>query len=239
METYKTQEITEETLVAKDVSERKIIRWSPEVAYSVGVIVVDGELSPDGLYIELVSKNREQVQNVKDFLQVQAKITAHDGGKLGKGKARYKMRWRNAELHHFLNGIGFKPYKSLSLGELKIPDEYFFDFLRGCQDGDTCFSSYLDPYWRENNLFYLVFSSASFEHIIWLQETIYRLAGVKGSIARSGNTARVSNLKYAKMEAIVVLSHMHLASVIVPPSRKKLKINRALAIVGISLVPSG
>lgn len=53
---------------------------------------------------------------------------------------------------------------------MKIPGKYFFDYLRGCFDGDGCFYSYWDPRWRSSHMFYLEFISASKNHIDWLQK---------------------------------------------------------------------
>ena len=75
------------------------------------------------------------------------------------------------------------PRKSLTMGKLKIPNKYFFDFLRGCFDGDGCFYSYWDPRWRSSHMFYLEFVSASKKHINWLQNELKKK--LDASVAQS------------------------------------------------------
>lgn len=35
------------------------IKWSPEFAYAIGLLVTDGNLSPDGRHLNFTSKDRE------------------------------------------------------------------------------------------------------------------------------------------------------------------------------------
>ena len=72
--------------------------------------------------------------------------------------------------------IGLMPNKTKIIGAVKIPNNYFFDFLRGHFDGDGTFYSYWDPRWRSSHMFYVVFASASLKHIIWLQKDPYDLS---------------------------------------------------------------
>ncbi len=47
--------------------------WSPELAYVVGIIATDGNLSPDGRHINITSKDEEMVQTVKKLLRLDNK----------------------------------------------------------------------------------------------------------------------------------------------------------------------
>jgi len=81
------------------------------------------------------------------------------------------------------------PAKSLTLGPLSVPDEYFTDFFRGCIDGDGSVLIYTDRYHvakKESYVYerlYVSIVSASHSFIEWLQTTVSRLIGVEGSIA--------------------------------------------------------
>lgn len=39
------------------------IKWSPEFAYAIGLLVTDGSLSKDGIHIDFTSNDKEQLVN--------------------------------------------------------------------------------------------------------------------------------------------------------------------------------
>jgi intein-encoded DNA endonuclease-like protein len=106
-----------------------------------------------------------------------------------------------------------------------MPNEYFFDFLRGSFDGDGSFYSYWDKRWKSSFLFYLSFVSASLRHLMWLRKSIARFLGVKGHIDFSGG---VYQLKYAKREAEIILDRMYYSPRIPKLERKFKKVQTAL-----------
>jgi len=147
----------------------------------------------------------------------------------------YRVQWSDVTLYDFFLEIGLTSKKSLTIGALYIPDEYFFEFLRGSFDGDGCFYSYFDPRWKSSFMFYMMFSSGSEAHINWLQETINRLIGLKGHVTHGKKGNGIHNLKYAKKESLILLYHLYKNKEVPHLSRKKLKINDALRIVGESI----
>ena len=149
------------------------------------------------------------------------------------------MQWGDVVLYQFLLDIGLTSKKSLTLGALCIPDKYFFDFLRGCFDGDGCFYSYFDPRWKSSFMFYLNFVSASEAYTNWIRATVFRLVGMKGHISKTLGDGKkkhdMFSLRYAKKEGLVVLQKMYSSRRVVHLSRKRLKIVKALRIVNLSL----
>ncbi|HEX7017458.1 MAG TPA: LAGLIDADG family homing endonuclease, partial [Patescibacteria group bacterium] len=144
------------------------------MAYIVGLITADGCLSNDGRHIIFVSKDLEQVQNFSNILKLEGKIALKKGGYTGR-KEYYFVQFSNVNLYRFLVSLGLHPNKSKSLGKLSIPDDYFADFLRGCLDGDGFTYSYLDKRWRSSFMLYTGFTCASYDHLNWMNESIYRL----------------------------------------------------------------
>src|SRR5215813_12786378 len=57
-----------------------------------------------------------------------------------------QLSWRDRALYVWLSEIGLTPAKSLSLGPLAVPDQYFADFFRGCIDADSSVLVYIDRY---------------------------------------------------------------------------------------------
>lgn len=206
--------------------------WSAELAYAVGLIATDGCLSSSGRHINLTSKDTEQLQNFMRCIGREIKISTKKSSFVPKGITY--VQFGDVVLYDFLLSIGLTPHKTKTISKLAIPEEYFFDFLRGHHDGDGSFYSYYDPRWRSSFMFYLQFISASKTHVEWIRSELYRRLGVKGHITSSKGSC-VIQLKYAKAESIKVLKKMYPRPDVICLSRKRLKIERALRIVGQSL----
>lgn len=183
-----------------------LIRWSPEFAYAIGLITTDGSLSIDGRHINFTSKDLELILLFRKCLVINNKIgkKARDKEKI---KKYYQVQFGDVNFYNFLvNIIGLTTRKSKTMGQLVIPDKYFFDFLRGHFDGDGTLYGYYDPRWKNSFMYYMVFISASKKHILWLQKTIQRLIGIHGSIDGSG---KVYQLRYAKRESRILAQHLY------------------------------
>jgi len=121
------------------------------------------------------------------------------------------------------------PGKTKIIGEIKIPDKYFFDFLRGHFDGDGTFHSYWDPRWKSSFMFYTIFVSASKKHIDWLRGEIFNFAKIRGHTTKSVNGS-VYQLKYAKAESLKLFPKLYYDENVVCLSRKRIKIEKAFEI---------
>jgi hypothetical protein len=121
-------------------------RWTPKFAYAIGLLTTDGNLSLDGRHFDFTSKD---VQLVKTFRDCMGLLNVKIGAKVSgsSGKTYPRIQFSNVRLYKWLLEIGLMPNKSKKLGAIKIPDEYFFDFLRGHFDGDGSCYSYWDQRW--------------------------------------------------------------------------------------------
>lgn len=119
-----------------------------------------------------MSKDLEQVANYKYALGLSNKI-----GRKGRYKALeknyYVIQFGDVRFYDFLISIGLTPNKSLTLGQLDIPDEFFYDFLRGCLDGDGCINEFSHPESQYLQL-RVSFYSASQIFLDWLQSMTLR-----------------------------------------------------------------
>lgn len=202
------------------------LTWRPDLAYAVGLLATDGCLANDSLLVDLTSKDKEQLENFSKCLGVDFNIGIK---KNSRDQKSFRIQFKNRFFYDFLLSIGLTSKKSLTMGELAIPKKYFFDFLRGCFDGDGCFYSYWDPRWKSSHMFYLEFASASRKHLFWLKEEIKKQAYVSGHI--TGRKKKVFfQLKYAKKESLEIIRKMYYTPKVVCLSRKKLKIQKALKI---------
>lgn len=192
-------------------------RWTTELAYAVGLLATDGCLSSDGRHIELTSQDRDQLQTFAGILSLTNRITT----KISSYSKRLctRIQFGNVQLYKFLLSIGLSPNKSLTLGELNIPNEYFPDFLRGVLDGDGCIKSYVDRYnfYKNRNYknirLYTCFYSASRHFLEWLQLKVQELIGLRGALIKqksnSLNRAIIWELKFSKKESIKLLNWVY------------------------------
>lgn len=205
---------------------RKVpIVWSSNLGYAIGLIATDGSLSNDGRHIELTSKDRAQLETFMRCLDIKVKIGTKRSGSTNAMTGR--IQFGDVILYKFLLSIGLTPNKTRTIGLLNIPDKYFFDFLRGHHDGDGSFHSYWDKRWKSSFMFYLVFVSASKEHIDWIRSKLGHLLNVHGHITH-GRTASVYQLKYAKAESLKIIKNMYYSPTVPCLKRKRTKIFKAL-----------
>ncbi len=204
------------------------IRWSPKFAYAIGLIATDGNLSKDGRHISFTSKDKQLAEIFVKTLAIKNKIGRKASGTV-KEKRYFNIQFGDVNFYSFLQKIGLTVNKSKTLGAIKIPNKYFFDFLRGSFDGDGCFYSYWDPRWKSSFMFYTEFISASLEHVLWLQKEIKTHLGISGHISRGGSSI-CYQLRYAKKESIKLLAKIYYKKNLPTLERKRVKAYNALVV---------
>ena len=202
--------------------------WSSKFAYAMGLFATDGCMYNDGRHFDLTSKDEEQLHNFMMCLDIKVKIGHKRSGYTGRTVPH--IQFGSVALFKFMLDIGFTPAKTKTMGAIDIPDAYFFDFLRGHLDGDGCFYSYWDPRWKSSFMYYLTFISASKKHIEWLRSVIEHHLSVTGHlcVTKTG----IYQLRFAKADTLKIVKKMYHQEQIVCLSRKRLKIERALGIIG-------
>lgn len=206
---------------------RKKIGWSPSLAYVVGLITTDGSLSRDGRHINLTSKDIQLLEVFKRCLGLKNKIGLKASGFSDK---KYPVvQFGDVTFYRWLLKIGLTPNKTKTIGKIRVPNKYFFDFLRGHFDGDGSCYSYWDNRWESSFMFYLKFYTASKKHILWLRNKIKELAKTKGSLSQSRETP-IYQLKYAKKESRILISKIYYKNNLPCLERKRKKIKMILNI---------
>ena len=197
------------------------ICWSKNLAYAIGLITADGNLSKDKRHIIFVSKDIQLIKTFKRCLGLQQKVCQKNSG-YAPTKKYFFVQFGDVHFYNFLLHIGLRPSKSKTLREVKVPQRFFFDFLRGLFDGDGSIYSYWDKRWKSSFLFYAVIASASNDFIIWLQKKIYKLAKIHGHITKC-YYSEIRQLKYAKREAKILLKKMYYSKKLPMLKRKYIK----------------
>jgi len=179
-------------------------RWSRGLAYAIGLIASDGCLYRDGRHIDFTSKDLELVKIFKDYLGLGNKI-GKKSRSAEKEKRYFHVQFGDVNFYKFLIKIGLSPAKSKTIGPLRVSDRYFFDFLRGCIDGDGNIHTYKHPESRHPQLRIRI-SSASKKFLQWIQYKNHRLAGIKGWLRPSGRCYR---LEYAMDDSRNLLDRIY------------------------------
>lgn len=205
------------------------IEWSSDFAYAIGLLVSDGNLSPDGRHIIFTSKDIELIILFQKALDIEGNIGRKSSGTM-KEKKYFVVQFSDVLFYTFLVSIGLMSNKSKVIGEIAIPEKYFFNFLLGSFDGDGCTYSYFDPRWKSSFMFYTVFVSASKEHILWIQREVFSRLGIKGHIT-GGTKKQCFQLKYAKADSLLLLRAMYTSIDTPCLMRKRLKIEEMLSTI--------
>jgi hypothetical protein len=77
------------------------IRWSPQLAYTVGLLTTDGSLSKDKRHIIFVSKNVSLIKTFKKILFLENKIGVRRSGYTGR-KDCYHIQFGDVVLYKWL-----------------------------------------------------------------------------------------------------------------------------------------
>jgi hypothetical protein len=194
-------------------------KWNPELAYAVGLITTDGNLSPDGRHMMLASNDVPLLKTFKKCLKLKNKIGVRKSG-YTKIKNCYRVQFGDVVLYKWLLNIGLMPNKTKTIGALKIPNQYFFDFLRGHLDGDGCICRYQDPVYLNSQRLYIKFYSASIRHIEWVQKKIKCLIKISGFIRCE---RREFSLTFAKKDSLTLSNYLYYINNI-PCLKRKFKI---------------
>lgn len=70
-------------------SSRSSLAWSPELAWAIGLIATDGNLSPDGRHLSIPSKDLDLLESLRSCLGLQNRVVERVNG---KGRI-YRLQW--------------------------------------------------------------------------------------------------------------------------------------------------
>ncbi len=113
-----------------EINENFFSKWSPEMAYVLGLIATDGCVSKSGT-ISLCINDKELLEKVR--------LVMNSGHKICRSKHQeglYCFKFARERLVADLAGLGILPRKSLNIMFPAVPDAFLKDFIRGAFDGD-------------------------------------------------------------------------------------------------------
>jgi hypothetical protein len=117
----------------------------------------------------------------------------------------YRAQLGNRTLYTRLISIGITPRKSLTIGAIAVPDEFFLAVARGLLDGDGSVRNYwytVPKGTRRYEALAVIFHSASRAHLEWLRQELTRLHGFRGALFRRRQSPHdIHVLKHATTES--------------------------------------
>ncbi len=193
--------------------------WDSNLAYVVGVIASDGNLSPDLRHLNITSLDYEMIQNCKNCLGISNKIGKKSRGG-SKDKKYFVLQFGDKNFFDFLLSIGLTPKKSLTLGPLKIPQKYYFDFLRGCIDGDGNISVSKHPE-SKNIQLRIRLCSGSITFLEWVHLMNIKYGKITGGYFQKSKRSSVYLLSYGKCDSMTLLLRLYYDINVVCLNRKR------------------
>lgn len=113
--------------------------WSPEIAYTLGLIAADGCVVQTGREtgywkVGLKSDDQHILESIRGFVGYDGPF--HHRKAEGNNKAQTILQVSSAEMFNDLRAFGFTQHKSSELRWRDIPEPYLSHFVRGYFDGD-------------------------------------------------------------------------------------------------------
>lgn len=205
--------------------------WRPELAYVVGLIAADGSLSKNGRHIDFTSADMENIINFQTCLGLLDIKVGTKNSAYNNDTQYYRIQFGDVLFYRWLESIGLSANKSLTVGRLQVPSEYFFDFLRGEWDGDGTIYCSKDARWRASYIVSLGFASGSRAFLAWLQAEINERLNTTGHILQN---ERVLQLRYARRDSRKVFDAMFYESDLPHLPRKLAKAQKIFTMTGLT-----
>ncbi|MCK4315324.1 MAG: hypothetical protein KAX24_06085 [Anaerolineae bacterium] len=190
------------------VPEEVLQQWSPELAYVVGLVVTDGNLEKRrGNVVSFSSTDHQLIETYQQCLGVSAHVVTTTDRRPGR-LPRHQVTVSDPAYRRFLEDVGLTPAKTKerTLGALKVPDEFFRDFLRGAIDGSIFVRT--DKRWPHSHRLVVSLTSVCRPFLVWVRDTIVRLVAVENTVRQ---TERAFTLTFTGTKARRLLSWLYYA----------------------------
>lgn len=124
--------------VYKKVNKNFFKKWTEDMAYVLGFFAADGYMTINkrGAHFWNIQINdKELLEEIKKVIKSEHKISVRIKTKK-REKTSYRLQIGSKEMYGDLYNLGMRQNKTKSLTVPKIPDKYFYHFVRGYFDGD-------------------------------------------------------------------------------------------------------
>lgn len=176
--------------------------------YLVGLITSDGCLSKDGRHIDITSSEYTFLQGIKKSIGIRNRVGIKYGSYGKKKQKAFHIQLTSRNFYEFLLSIGLTRNKSLTVGAMNVPSQFFADFLRGLIDGDGSIHSWTHPT-NFRQQWSLRIYSGSKKFLEWLTKKIKEYLKASGKTYQHNRQGTLYVLKFGKMAARVILKQSY------------------------------
>lgn len=166
----------------RDGSRTLPLEWSATMAYVVGLMATDGCLWSDGRHLSFDSNDRQLIET---FLSCLGRPNRYRTVKTRAGNDHFQAAFGDVAFYRWLVPLGLTPRKSLTMGPVQLPKEFFVPLVRGLFDGDGSIANFVHaptrasaPSYRYERL-WVFFNSGSRGHLEWLRGQLKALLGLE------------------------------------------------------------
>lgn len=180
------------------------------MAYILGFFVADGYVTVNkrgGQFWCIEIKDKKLIEAIKGKIESSHKISIR---KRHDRNSTYRLQIGSIEMCEDLRCLGFGQNKTKNLGVIKVPDKYFFSFVRGYFDGDgNVWSGQIHKGRKTKHKSLLLgFTSCSHEFLKSLQTRLGSYGIEGGSLFRS-KKKEFSRLQYSTKNALKLYDFMY------------------------------
>ena len=189
------------------VNESFFSRWSPEMAWVLGLLFTDGNMQArkrknGTIHIQgfsISSKDKEIPNNISRLMSSNHKLFIGRDG-------LYRLSIGNRSIVNDLIKHGMTPNKSLTITFPDVPDECMSHFIRGCWDGDG--SVFYDERFPKSKLrtFYV---SGSKAFIVELENILHYRVGLRKRIIYARSNQKSFYIKYGHTDSIKLFNYLY------------------------------
>jgi intein-encoded DNA endonuclease-like protein len=164
--------------------------------YFVGFMLADGSISHNTVQINICNKDREILEKIAIWLDLRTGVHTYKAAENSfTTEDRCMIAFNSKIIIDRLGNYGVVARKTGYEDYRNIPDEYYFDFLRGFMDGDGCSS-------RGRMAFY------SNEALInKIESEVYTKLGVSGTVRYDSSI--IWRLTYNIRDSVIIASSMY------------------------------
>lgn len=170
--------------------------WSHELAYFLGWMASDGNVSTQGNAIRVTSTDIEHLESLFSLFSYgwSTSIRKWDKKKYPNHKTAGTISISREDIMNKLISYGIPPKKALILEMPYIPSKYLRDFVRGVFEGDGCISL------KDKASGTITFASGSKKFLSGLGKSIRRQTGLKIYLGENSDSS--FKLVYSSVSAI-------------------------------------
>jgi hypothetical protein len=195
--------------IYKKINKDFFKKWSPEMAYILGFLFADGNVTHtkrDTWFWSLQITDKDILIRIKAKINSSHKISYKK--KILGNKQLYRLQVGSKEMCTDLMNLGLMPRKSKTMIFPKIPDVYFADFLRGYFDGDGGIWVGLKNKASRNKIYTVstYFTSGSEYFLLSLKNILSKYGIVGGSLVKK---ERGFDLKYSVKNTLILYKIMY------------------------------